>query len=103
MGDKSQIFKNLDPPPDIPPLPGGFQPQTTKNHPVLQATMVLEAIESDLYENIDGTNPNVFKTPLYALNQGLGPSPMIPEGSKTLNPKPQTLNQNQTLNSTFSL
>ena len=64
MGDKSQTFKNLDPPPGIPPLPDGFQPQTTKNHPVLHATMVLEAIESDLYENVDGTNPNVFKTPL---------------------------------------
>jgi hypothetical protein len=88
MGDKSQSFKNLDPPPDIPPLPNGFQPQTTQNLPALHATMVLEAVESDLYENVDGTNPNVVETPIYALNQGLGPSPMTPEGSKSQNPKP---------------
>ncbi|XP_022877060.1 uncharacterized protein PB18E9.04c-like [Olea europaea var. sylvestris] len=64
MGDKSQTFKNLNPPPDIPPLPGGFQPQTTKNHPGLEPITVLEAIQSDLCENIDDTNPNVAKTPL---------------------------------------
>ena len=92
MGDKSQTFKNLDPPPDIPPLPGGFQPQTTQNLPAPQATMVLEAIESDLYENVGGMNPNVIKTPLYALDQGFRPSPMVPEGPKSLNPKPQTPN-----------
>jgi hypothetical protein len=88
MRDKSQTFKNLDPPSDIPPLRGGFQPQPTKNLPPLQATLVLEAIESDVYEKVDCTNPNVFKTPLYALNQGQGPLPMIPEGPQSLNPKP---------------
>jgi hypothetical protein len=44
----------------------------------------LERIEVDSNQNYVGTFSNAFETPSYAPNQGLGPSPMIPEGPKTL-------------------
>lgn len=66
MGEKVQIFNNLDPPPDIPP-------STLPKHQIYQDPTDFEAIEIGSSQNNVGTFLNVIKTPSYASNQGLDP------------------------------
>ncbi|XP_022873959.1 uncharacterized protein LOC111392796 [Olea europaea var. sylvestris] len=87
MGENLQNSTKLDPPPkppDCSTLSGGkSSPTTTQRSPI---TPISDSSPNsiDLSLKNHGTNPKVIETPNSDQNLDMGPSPMIPEGPKTL-------------------